>query len=142
MRLCMFDKSGNPTLGARSGDRLIDLSVAAPGLPGSIVGIIESGSDGLRRLGDAIDGAQDDSHVDSGSVRYHLPIAHKNTVELTANWIAGYEKRRPSVPVAEAGVDPDAEPIPDPVGNTSPSASDVAFPDACSTIWTSVCGRD
>lgn len=80
MRLCMFDKSATPTLGARDGDTLIDLSVAAPGLPGDIVGIIESGADGLKRLGDAIAAAPADSRVDAASVRHHVPIARPGKI--------------------------------------------------------------
>jgi 2-keto-4-pentenoate hydratase/2-oxohepta-3-ene-1,7-dioic acid hydratase in catechol pathway len=76
----MFDKSGTPTLGARSGDSLIDLSVAAPGLPGDIVGVIASGEDGLKRLNDAVASASDDSRVDAADVRYHVPIARPGKI--------------------------------------------------------------
>jgi hypothetical protein len=50
MRLCMFDKSGSPTLGARTGDVLIDLSIAAPGLPGDIASVLGAGTETMQRL--------------------------------------------------------------------------------------------
>ena len=75
MRLCMFDKSGSPTLGARTGDVLIDLSIAAPGLPGDIASVLGAGAETMQRLQTAIDSAGDETHVDTSNVRYHVPIA-------------------------------------------------------------------
>ncbi len=75
MRLCVFDKSGQPTLAARRGDGLIDLSIAAPGLPGDIAGLLHTGPEAMQRLAAAIDEAPADSGVDAAGVRYHVPIA-------------------------------------------------------------------
>jgi len=80
MRLCIFDKDGNPTLGARRADELIDLSIAAPGLPGDIVGVIESGADGLRRLADAVTEADRESLVSAAGLRYHVPVARPGKI--------------------------------------------------------------
>lgn len=80
MRLCMIDRDGHPTLAARDGTTLIDLSIAAPGLPGDIVGVLQSGDDGMQRLREAIDAAPADSRIDSAKVRYHLPIAHPGKI--------------------------------------------------------------
>ena len=80
MRLCMFDKDGNPTLGARRAEELIDLSIAAPGLPGDIVGVIESGADGLRRLADAVSEADGESLVSAAGLRYHVPVARPGKI--------------------------------------------------------------
>lgn len=75
MRLCMFDKSGSPTLGARTGDVLVDLSIAAPGLPGDIASVLGAGAETMQRLQTAIDSAGTEAHVDTSKVRYHVPIA-------------------------------------------------------------------
>ncbi|MEZ5552365.1 MAG: DUF3427 domain-containing protein [Pseudomonadales bacterium] len=42
-------------------------------------------------------------------------FAHQNTIELNADWVAEYGKRRPSRPMIEAGLDLDEEPIAPPV---------------------------
>jgi len=80
MRLCMIDRDGHPTLAARDGAGLIDLSIAAPGLPGDIVGLLEAGDETLQRLRAAIDGAAADSRVDAASVRYRVPIARPGKI--------------------------------------------------------------
>jgi len=80
MRLCMFDKAGNPTLGARRDDALVDLSLAAPGLPGNVVGVIESGDEGLRRLRDALADAGEECLVDERGLRYHVPVARPGKI--------------------------------------------------------------
>jgi len=80
MRLCMFDKAGNPTLGARRDGALVDLSLAAPGLPGDVVGVIESGDEGLRRLRDALADAGEECLVDERGLRYHVPVARPGKI--------------------------------------------------------------
>ena len=80
MRLCMIDRDAHPTLAARDGAGLIDLSIAAPGLPGDIVGVLESGDEGLQRLRAAIAAAPAESRVDSAGVRYHVPIARPGKI--------------------------------------------------------------
>lgn len=74
MRLCVIDKGGTPTLAARRDDALVDLSVAAPGLPGDIVGLLQGGAEAMRRLADAIADAGEDSRMDPQGVRYHVPV--------------------------------------------------------------------
>ena len=80
MRLCMFDKSGSATLGARAGDVLIDLSIAAPGLPGDIANVLGAGEETMQRLQAAIDSAGGEAHVDTATVRYHVPIARPGKI--------------------------------------------------------------
>ena len=80
MRLCMFDKAGVATLGARMADGIVDLSVAAPGLPGDIVGVLASGEDGLGRIGQAITSAPESARVDADGVRYHPPVARPGKI--------------------------------------------------------------
>jgi 2-keto-4-pentenoate hydratase/2-oxohepta-3-ene-1,7-dioic acid hydratase in catechol pathway len=74
MRLCVIENDDEPVLAARRGERLVDLSVAAPGLPGDVVGLLASGAEGMRRLAEAVDDAGEDSLVDPARVRYRLPV--------------------------------------------------------------------
>jgi acylpyruvate hydrolase len=80
MRLCMFDKSGSPTLAARAGDMLIDLSIAAPGLPGDIASILGAGEETMQRLRAAIDNADGTAFVDPATIRYLVPIARPGKI--------------------------------------------------------------
>jgi 2-keto-4-pentenoate hydratase/2-oxohepta-3-ene-1,7-dioic acid hydratase in catechol pathway len=74
MRLCVIDRDGDAVTAARRGERLVDLSVAAPGLPGDVVGLLESGPEGLARLARAVADAGDDAVVAVESVRYRVPV--------------------------------------------------------------------
>jgi 2-keto-4-pentenoate hydratase/2-oxohepta-3-ene-1,7-dioic acid hydratase in catechol pathway len=76
----MFDKSGSATLGARAGDVLVDLSIAAPGLPGDIASVLGAGEETMQRLQAAIDSAGGEAHVDTAGVRYHVPIARPGKI--------------------------------------------------------------
>ena len=44
MRLVTFDKGGHPTSGVRKDDAVVDLSIAAPDLPGDWPAIFASGA--------------------------------------------------------------------------------------------------
>ena len=74
MRLCVIERDDDAILCARRGDRLVDLSLAAPGLPGDVVGVLESGESGLRRLAEAVARADEDCLVDETTVRYRVPV--------------------------------------------------------------------
>jgi 2-keto-4-pentenoate hydratase/2-oxohepta-3-ene-1,7-dioic acid hydratase in catechol pathway len=74
MRLCVIESDGEAVTAARRGDHLVDLRVAAPGLPGDIVGLLQSGPEGLARLADAVLEADDDARVDLVGVRYRVPV--------------------------------------------------------------------
>ena len=47
MRILAFDKSGQPTLGVRRGDDVVDLSIAAPDLPDDMPTLIAAGDDAM-----------------------------------------------------------------------------------------------
>lgn len=47
MRILTFSKNGIPTLGVRTGDRVVDLSEAAPDLPQDMLSLIKAGPDVL-----------------------------------------------------------------------------------------------
>ena len=74
MRLCVIERDDDAILCARRGDRLVDLSLAAPGLPGDVVGVLESGESGLQRLAEAVARADEDCLVDESTVRYRVPV--------------------------------------------------------------------
>ena len=50
MRLLAFDKDGVPTLAARRGDEIVDLSIAAPDLPGDIPGLLALGDGVMEKI--------------------------------------------------------------------------------------------
>jgi 2-keto-4-pentenoate hydratase/2-oxohepta-3-ene-1,7-dioic acid hydratase in catechol pathway/SAM-dependent methyltransferase len=54
MRLLAFDKDGVPTLAVRRGDEIIDLSIAAPDLPGDIPGLLALGEGVMEQVAAAV----------------------------------------------------------------------------------------
>lgn len=54
MRLLAFDKNGTPTLAARRGDEIVDLSAAAPDLPGDVPGLLSLGDAAFERIAAAV----------------------------------------------------------------------------------------
>jgi 2-keto-4-pentenoate hydratase/2-oxohepta-3-ene-1,7-dioic acid hydratase in catechol pathway len=74
MRILAFDKSGNPTLGVRRGDEVVDLSVAAPDLPGDLPALLAGGDDAMARAKSAVDGASGDAVRSAEGLTYHPTI--------------------------------------------------------------------
>ena len=74
MRILAFDKSGNPTLGVRRGDEVVDLSVAAPDLPGDLPALLAGGDDAMAYAKSAIDGALGDAVRSAEGLTYHPTI--------------------------------------------------------------------
>lgn len=66
MRLLAFQNNGEQRIGVLQGDQVVDLSIAAPGLPGELVEIIEGGDDCLKMIKTAQESANPESlvHVD------------------------------------------------------------------------------
>ena len=57
MRIVAFEKAGGAAIGVRSGDEVVDLSVAAPELPQDLRGLIADGPDALAGAGRAAEAA-------------------------------------------------------------------------------------
>ena len=74
MRILAFDKSGQPTLGVRRGDDIVDLSVAAPDLPGDMPALIAGGDDAMSRAKSAAEGASGDAVISAEGLVYHPTI--------------------------------------------------------------------
>jgi 2-keto-4-pentenoate hydratase/2-oxohepta-3-ene-1,7-dioic acid hydratase in catechol pathway len=74
MRILAFDKSGNPTLGVRRGDEIVDLSVAASDLPGDLPALLASGDDAMASVKAAVDGASGDAIRSAEGLTYHPTI--------------------------------------------------------------------
>ncbi|MEC8622961.1 MAG: fumarylacetoacetate hydrolase family protein [Pseudomonadota bacterium] len=66
MRLLAFQNNGKQRIGVLRGDQVVDLSIAAPGLPEELVDIIEGGDDCLKLITTAQESANPESlvHVD------------------------------------------------------------------------------
>ena len=73
MRLIAFDKNGTATMGARDGDSVVDLSIAAPDLPQDLTGIIKLGQAGLDKIAAAVSSAGDDARVSLDGIKYLPP---------------------------------------------------------------------
>lgn len=66
MRLLAFQNNGEQRIGVLQVNQVVDLSIAAPGLPGELVEIIEGGDDCLKMIKTAQESANPESlvHVD------------------------------------------------------------------------------
>jgi len=72
VRLVSFDKGGRPTPGVRRDGAVVDLSAAAPELPGDWPAILAAGA--LPRVAEAAARAGADALVQAGDVRLCVPI--------------------------------------------------------------------
>ena len=80
MRLVTFQGQSGPVIGVRLGDKVIDLSKAAPDLPGDMIGLLESGESALAKAKAAADNAAEDAKVDMSSVKLLVPIARPGKI--------------------------------------------------------------
>ena len=72
MRLVTFDKGGRPTSGVRKDDTMVDLSIAAPDLPGDWPAIFAAGA--LDRVAEAVAGAGPEARVPAAEATLMVPI--------------------------------------------------------------------
>jgi len=73
MRIFCFNKHGTPTLGARLGDKSVDLSVAAPDLPKDMLSLLRAGDGAMEKVKAAIEQAS--GTLDLSAIEYCIPIA-------------------------------------------------------------------
>ncbi len=72
MRLVTFDKGGHPASGVRKDGAVVDLSIAAPGLPGDWPAIFAAGA--LDRVAEAVAGAGSEALVPAAEATLMVPI--------------------------------------------------------------------
>ena len=80
MRLVTFQGQSGPAIGVRLGDKVIDLSKAAPDLPIDMIGLLEGGESSLAKAKAAANNAADDAKVDMSSVKLLVPIARPGKI--------------------------------------------------------------
>ena len=80
MRLVTFQGQSGPAIGVRLGDKVIDLSKAAPDLPGDMIGLLEGGESSLAKAKAAANNAADDAKVDMSLVKLMVPIARPGKI--------------------------------------------------------------
>jgi 2-keto-4-pentenoate hydratase/2-oxohepta-3-ene-1,7-dioic acid hydratase in catechol pathway len=80
MRIISFEKNGQPTLGVRNGDELIDLSIAAPQLPADLRGLLMAGPAALQQAATAAENAGSDARLSCTGISYHVPLANPSKI--------------------------------------------------------------
>lgn len=80
MRLVTFQGQSGPAIGVRLGDKVIDLSKAAPDLPIDMIGLLEGGESSLAKAKAAANNAADDAKVDMSLVKLLVPIARPGKI--------------------------------------------------------------
>jgi 2-keto-4-pentenoate hydratase/2-oxohepta-3-ene-1,7-dioic acid hydratase in catechol pathway len=78
MRLVTFNKGGRPTPGVRRDGVIVDLSIAAPDLPGDWPAIFAV--DKMDRVAEAAQGAGEDALVAAGDARLMVPIPRPSKI--------------------------------------------------------------
>ena len=80
MRLVTFQGQSGPTIGIRLGDKVVDLSKAAPELPGDMIALLEGGNSMLAKAKAAADQAGGNAITDMSSVKLLPPIARPGKI--------------------------------------------------------------
>ena len=75
MRYMMFEKAGGVALGAVTGDKVVDLSIADPSLPRDMIALIGGGAAVQARVKTAVSKASDAARKPLASVKPAMPIA-------------------------------------------------------------------
>jgi len=73
MRFVSFQRDNEDRVGLRQGDEVIDLSKAAPDLPGSLLGLLQGGPDALARASGSADTAGSDARLAVDTLTF-LPL--------------------------------------------------------------------
>ena len=74
MRLLAFDKSGQPAIGVRRGQEVVDLSLAAPGLPRDMPALLAAGSSAMEAVKKAVAAPPAGAVLPEGRIVYHPPV--------------------------------------------------------------------
>ena len=80
MRLCTFSTNGEARLGAETSRGIVDLRAADPGLPATLLALLEGGDEALARARRAIDASGDEHVRPRGSVTLLPPIANPSKI--------------------------------------------------------------
>ena len=100
MRLLSFDYNGEPTVGIRHGDKVINLAVAAPRLPRDILGILQQGPEMLAAVAAAAEKAGDNAKLSLDTIKHLLPITHPDkNIGLGRNYLKHVKEMGGELPV-------------------------------------------
>jgi 2-keto-4-pentenoate hydratase/2-oxohepta-3-ene-1,7-dioic acid hydratase in catechol pathway len=74
MRLLAFDKSGQPAIGVRRGQEVVDLSVAAPSLPRDVPALLAAGASAMEAVKKAVASPPAAAVLSGERISYHPPV--------------------------------------------------------------------
>lgn len=96
MRLITFDHEGASRIGVRLGNELVDLSIAAPELPETMLGLITAGPEALDHAGIAAERAGSEARIPISEVKYRIPVEKPEKIaSIGTNYIKHVKEMRP-----------------------------------------------
>jgi len=103
VRIVRFEHGGRPALGVRSGETVVDLAAAAPGLPSDVGTLLSQGPAGLEAAASAVRSAPSSARLDLASLRLLPPTsAPSKILMLGVNFVdhaAEGGEKKPEHPV-------------------------------------------
>ncbi len=80
MRLLMFEKEGQPVLGARIDDKVVDLSMAGDAVPASLAAMLNAGEQGLESVRTALEQGDGLPRLEVSGITHCLPVARPGKI--------------------------------------------------------------
>jgi acylpyruvate hydrolase len=103
MRFLAFDKSGQPAIGVRRGQEIVDLSVAAPDLPRDMPGLLGGGQAAMDAVAKAVASPPSGSVRPASGIVYHPSIWNPGKIICVGLNYADHAKeaglKKPDYPV-------------------------------------------
>jgi 2-keto-4-pentenoate hydratase/2-oxohepta-3-ene-1,7-dioic acid hydratase in catechol pathway len=103
MKFLAFDKSGQPTIGVRRNQEVVDLSVAAPSLPRDMPGLLAAGKAAMDAVSKAVASPPSGSVLPGANIVYHPAIWNPGKIICVGLNYADHAKesglKKPDYPV-------------------------------------------
>src|SRR3546814_16023408 len=96
MRLLAVDGAGVPRVGVRVDDEVVDLGIAAPELPNTMLHLIAAGPEALERARSAAARAGSEARLALSQITYRIPVERPDKIiSIGPNYMKHLREMRP-----------------------------------------------